>query len=153
MAAEITASYGDEPFLCVGILKGSFIFLADLLRKLPSDTPVDFLGLSSYSGTESTGVVRITHDLKGDVSGVNVLVVEDIVDSGLTLSYLLRNLAARQPKSLKVAALLDKVARRTVDVSIDFVGYSIPDHFVVGYGLDLDERLRGLPYIGMFPPK
>ncbi|MBN2799386.1 MAG: hypoxanthine phosphoribosyltransferase [Deltaproteobacteria bacterium] len=152
LSQEILASYGGEPFICVGILKGSFIFLADLLRTLPVEVKVDFLGLSSYSGTESTGVVRLTHDLKTDISGMHVLVVEDIVDSGLTLSYLLRMLGARQPKSLKVVALLDKVARRTVDVDIDFVGFPIEDHFVVGYGLDLDEGYRGLPYIGMFPP-
>ena len=151
LADEIVATYDGEDLLLVGILKGSFVFMADLLRALPTDVRCDFLGVSSYHGTESTGVVRLTHDLKTDITNTHVLIVEDIVDSGLTLSYLKRMLEARKPRSLRVASLLNKRERRTVDVTIDFVGFDIPDAFVIGYGLDLDERYRGLPYVGVFP--
>ncbi len=153
MAAEIRAAYGGEPILCVGILKGSFIFMADLVRALPGDVRCDFLGVSSYRGTESTGVVRLTHDLRTHIGGRHVLIIEDIVDSGLTLAYLKRILLAREPASLRVCTLLDKVERRTVEVDIDFVGFEIPDAFVVGYGLDLDEMYRGLPEIMVFTPQ
>lgn len=134
----------------VGVLKGAFIFLSDLIRATEGPLEVEFLGVSSYAGTESTGAVRISHDLKADIGGRDVVVVEDIVDTGLTLDYLLRALKARNPKSLRVVALLDKPSRRKVPVPVDLIGFSIPDAFVVGYGLDLDQEYRNLPYIGVF---
>lgn len=150
MGKEIRSFYGDEPIICIGVLKGSFIFLADLVRQLPGDVECSFLGVQSYEGTTSTGDVRITHDLRGQIRDRHVLLVEDIVDTGLTLSYLLDTLGVRGPKSIKVAALLDKPSRRQVPVPIDFIGFSIPDAFVIGYGLDVDGRYRNLPYVGVF---
>ena len=150
LGAEIRAHYGDEPVLCLGILKGSVLFLADLMRAMPGEVACDFLGVSSYEGTTSSGVVRITHDLKTSIEGRHVLIVEDIVDTGLTLQFLLNTLKVRQPASLKVAALLDKPSRRTVAVPVDWIGFSIEDRFVVGYGLDLDERFRNLPFVGLY---
>lgn len=150
LGASISADYGDEPIICIGVLKGSILFLADLIRTINSPLEIDFLGVSSYQGTTSTGVVRITHDLRGSIEGKHVLIVEDIVDTGLTLSYLLRNFQSRNPKTLKVATLLDKPSRRQVDVPIDYTGFQIPDEFVIGYGLDFNERYRDLPYIGVY---
>ncbi len=150
LGAEIRAAYGDDPIVCIGILKGSFIFMADLVRAIGGPVHCDFLGVSSYEGTESTGVVRITHDLRSNIEGAHVLIVEDIVDTGLTLDYILRTFRVRNVASLKVCALLDKPSRRTVDVPIDHLGFSIPDEFVIGYGLDLDELYRNLPYIGIY---
>jgi hypoxanthine phosphoribosyltransferase len=153
MGAEIRAAYGpDTVITAVGVLKGSFLFLADLVRAIGGDVRVEFLGVSSYEGTESSGAVRITHDLKGSIAGLHCLVIEDIVDTGLTLRYLLDTLAVRQPASLKVASLLDKPSRRQSAVHADFVGFSIPDRFVVGYGLDLDQQYRNLPYIAIYSP-
>lgn len=149
MGAEIRAAIGDQPIVAVGILKGSFLFLADLVRQIPGDVRIEFLGVSSYDGTESSGVVRITHDLQTPIEGAHVLVVEDIVDTGLTLDFLLRTLECRGPTTLHVAALLDKPSRRRVDVPVHFVGFTIPDAFVVGYGLDLDQQFRNLPYVGV----
>lgn len=151
LGAEISADFGDETIICIGVLKGSILFLADLIRTIDTPLEIDFLGVSSYQGTTSTGVVRITHDLRGSIEGKNVLIVEDIVDTGLTLSYLLRNFESRNPKSLKVATLLDKPSRRQVDVPIDYIGFQIPDEFVIGYGLDYNELYRDLPYIGVYP--
>ena len=148
LGREIRETYGDEPITAIAVLKGSFMFLADLVRAIDGDVRIEFLGVSSYSGTESTGQVRITHDLRAPIAGHHVLVVEDIVDTGLTLDFLLRSLAVRSPASLRVATLLDKPSRRVKDVEADFVGFSIPNIFVVGYGLDVDERYRNLPFIG-----
>jgi hypoxanthine phosphoribosyltransferase len=128
------------------------MFLADLVRAIGGDVRIEFLGVSSYKGTESSGEVRITHDLKTSIEGRHVLIIEDIVDTGLTLQYLLRMLEVRRPLSLKVAALLSKPARRQSDVPVDYVGFSIEDHFVIGYGLDLDERFRNLAYVGIYEP-
>lgn len=150
MGREIRAAYGDEPILCLGILKGSFVFLADLLRAIDGHVQVGFLGVASYEGTESTGHVRITHDVNVTLQGVNVLIVEDIVDTGLTLDYILRLVSVREPKSVKIATLLDKPSRRKVPVPLDFVGFEIPDTFVIGFGLDLDEYFRNLPYVGVY---
>jgi hypoxanthine phosphoribosyltransferase len=152
LGPSIREAYGDGPIVCVGVLKGSFIFMADLVRAIPGDVRCEFLGVSSYSGTESTGVVRITHDLPNTVEGASILVVEDIVDTGLTLEFLQRTLQLRRPKGLRTCALLDKPTRRKVAVTVDFVGFTIPDAFVVGYGLDLDEAYRGLPYVGIYQP-
>ena len=147
LGAEIQAHYKGQPVAVIGVLKGCFLFLADLCRELHEDVTVDFLGLSSYSGTASTGVVRLTSDLKVDIQGRHVLIVEDIVDTGLTMQYLLKMLKTREPASLAVCTLLDKPSRRKASVHVDFCGFSIQDRFVVGYGLDLDERYRNLPYI------
>ncbi len=152
MAVEIRAAYGDHPITCIGVLKGSVIFLSDLVRQLEGEVEIEFLGVSSYHGTHSTGEVRITHDLHSALDGRHVLVVEDIVDTGLTLSFLRRALAVRSPASLRVATLLDKPSRRTTEVEVDFVGFTIPDRFVVGYGLDLDQRFRNIPFIGIYHP-
>jgi hypoxanthine phosphoribosyltransferase len=134
----------------VGVLRGAFIFMADLVRAIPGDVRCDFLGVRSYgAATETSGVVQITNDLSLPIAGQTVLLVEDIVDTGLTLRYLLDLLAAREPASLHACALLNKPSRRRVEVPLDFVGFEIPDHFVVGYGLDAAQKHRGLPYIGI----
>ncbi len=148
LGATIRADYDGKPLVVVGVLKGSVIFLADLLRHLDPTTRLEFLAVSSYSGTESTGTVRINFDLKYDVSDCHILIVEDIVDTGLTLSYLLKLLQTRSPASVRIVTLLDKPSRRKVDVPVDYVGFPIEDRFVVGYGLDLDEAYRSLPYVG-----
>ena len=150
LARQIQAAYDPaEPPVLLGILKGCLYFLADLSRQLDLSIEIDTMCISSYgSGTEHSGTVRIIKDLDGDIAGRHVLIVEDIVDTGLTLDRLLRVLRARSPKSLRVCALLDKASRRQVDVPVDYVGFSIPDAFVVGYGLDYDQRFRNLPYIG-----
>jgi hypoxanthine phosphoribosyltransferase len=143
LGAELRADYqGVEPIL-VSVLRGGVVFLADLVRAAAMPCLVDFMAISRFDASEDTGVVRIEKDLDLDLSGAHVLVVEDIVDTGLTLTYLLRVLAARGPASLRVCALLDKRARRIVDVPLSYVGFEVPDLFVVGYGLDLDERERG----------
>jgi hypoxanthine phosphoribosyltransferase len=143
LGAELRADYrGVEPIL-VSVLRGGVIFLADLVRAAAMPCKVDFMAISRFDASEETGVVRIVKDLDLDLSGSHVLVVEDVVDTGLTLTYLLRVLAARGPASLRVCALLDKRARRIVDVPLSYVGFEVPDVYVVGYGLDLDERQRG----------
>jgi hypoxanthine phosphoribosyltransferase len=143
LGAELRADYqGVEPIL-VTVLRGGVVFLADLVRAAAMPCQVDFMAISRFDASEDTGVVRIEKDLDLDLSGAHVLVVEDIVDTGLTLTYLLRVLAARGPASLRVCALLDKRARRIVDVPLSYVGFEVPDVFLVGYGLDLDERERG----------
>ena len=152
LGAQITREYaaaGVSELVCIGVLKGSILFLADLVRKLDLDVRIELLGVSSYEGTESTGNVRITSDLRADIAGRHCLLVEDIADTGLTLEYLRRALTVRGPASLKVAALLDKPSRREVAVAVDYVGFSIPDRFVIGYGLDYDQRYRQLPFIAV----
>jgi hypoxanthine phosphoribosyltransferase len=145
---EISIDYADRDVLLIGVLKGAVFFLADLMRQIDLPCEVDFMAVSSYgSATESSGVVRIIKDLDQSIEGRNVLIVEDIVDSGLTLQYLLRNLGARNPASVEVVALLTKPARRKVDIEPRYVGFEIPDKFVVGYGLDDAERYRNLPYV------
>ena len=153
MGRQLAADYADRDPILVGVLKGSVVFLADLVRQMDIPLSVDLMEVSSYgSGTETSGQVRILKDLKGSIEGRHVLVVEDIIDTGLTLNYLLRYLGDRAPASLRVACLLDKPARRLVEMEIDYRGFSIPDRFVVGYGLDYDERYRNLPYIGVLKP-
>ena len=149
MGAEITRDYQGKPLVLVGVLNGSFIFLADLVRAIELPVLVDFIGISSYQGTQSTGVVKITSDLSRPIEGKHVLLVEDIVDTGLTMKYLLDNLATRQPASVKIAALLEKPARARVKIPIDYRGFVIGDEFVVGYGLDWDGKLRNLPFVGV----
>jgi len=146
LAREIERDYQSEPVHLICILKGACIFLADLLRELQLPVSVDFVAISSYGkGSLPSGEVRINKDLDQSIEGVNVIVVEDILDTGLTLNYLYRILQSRKPKSLKIAALLDKPARRVKEVPVDYIGFEIPDKFVVGYGLDFAERYRNLP--------
>jgi len=153
LGTEIREVYGDEPVTCIGILKGSFMFMADLVRTIGGEVRCEFLGVSSYhGGTRSSGVVKITKDLQRPIEGHHCLIVEDIVDTGLTMQYLLQLLGVRSPKSLRVVTLLDKPGNREVDVPVDFVGFTIPDEFVVGYGLDLAELYRNLPYIAVYTP-
>ena len=153
LGKQIRETYGDEPITIIGVLKGSFVFMADLARAIGGDVKIEFLGVSSYhGGTRSTGVVRITQDLRHPIEGQHCLIVEDIVDTGLTMDYLLRLLQVRGPKSLKVVTLLDKPENREIDVEVDFVGFTIPDEFVVGYGLDLGELYRNLPCIAVYSP-
>lgn len=146
LGAEISARHAGRSLLVVGILKGAVVFCADLLRCLDTEATLDFMAVQSYgSDTRSSGVVRILKDLEEGIEGRDVLVVEDIVDTGLTLDYLIRALRQRGPRSLEVATFLDKAERRIVDVPVDYVGFKIPDAFVVGYGLDYDQRYRNLP--------
>lgn len=150
----ISADYGDEPVLLVGVLRGAAIFVADLARSVTSPVELDFMAVSSYgSTTKSSGVVRILKDLDDTIDGLNVLVCEDILDTGLTLKYLLRNLASRKPKSLEVVALMSKEGKQRVPIDCKYVGFEVPDEFVVGYGLDFDERYRNLPYVGILKPE
>jgi hypoxanthine phosphoribosyltransferase len=150
LGAEVSADYRDRDLLLVGVLKGAVFFMADLMRSIEIPCEVDFMAVSSYgAGVDSSGVVRILKDLDISIEGRDVLVVEDIVDSGLTLSYLLRTLAAREPASIEVCALLTKPERRESDVQCRYVGFEIPNRFVVGYGLDFAERYRNLPYVGV----
>jgi hypoxanthine phosphoribosyltransferase len=148
MAADISRDYKGRDLLLIGVLKGAVFFLADLMRHLDVPCEVDFMAVSSYgSSTDSSGVVRILKDLDAPLEGRNVLIVEDIVDSGLTLQYLMRTLEARSPASIEVCALLTKPERRKVDTPARYVGFEIPDKFAIGYGLDYDERYRNLPYV------
>jgi hypoxanthine phosphoribosyltransferase len=148
LGEEISRDYAARPLLLIGVLKGAVFFLSDLMRYIDVPVEVDFMAVASYgSATDSSGVVRILKDLDASIEGRDVLIVEDIVDSGLTLQYLLRNLGSRNPRSLEVCALLTKPERRKVDLPTRYVGFEIPDRFVVGYGLDYAERYRNLPYV------
>jgi hypoxanthine phosphoribosyltransferase len=154
MGEKITADYDGSTILLVGVLKGAFVVMADLARYIRLPVELDFMAVSSYgAATKSSGVVRIMKDLDHDLRDRQVLVVEDIVDSGLTLKYLLKNLAARKPASLEVAALLRKVGIQQVELDLRYVGFDIPNEFVVGYGLDFAEKYRNLPYIGTLRPE
>lgn len=153
LAAEIRREVGPGPITAIGVLKGSFLFMADLVRALGGPVRCEFLGVSSYhGGTRSTGVVRITEDLRHPIEGHTCLLIEDIVDTGLTLDYLAHFLQGRKPASIRTVCLLDKPGHREVEVSPDYVGFTIPDEFVVGYGLDLGEFYRNLPYIAVYQP-
>jgi hypoxanthine phosphoribosyltransferase len=148
LGAEIARDHGGEKPVLVGVLQGAFLFMADLVRTIPIDLTTDFIGLSSYGPrTRSSGVVRLVSDLSVPIDGRAVVIVEDIVDTGHTISYLKRNLEARRPKSLRVCALLDKIERREVDVDLDYVGFTIPNVYVVGYGFDHGGFYRNLPYV------
>ena len=150
LGAEVSSDYEGRDLLLIGVLKGAVFFMADLMRQLTIPCEVDFMAISSYgASTDSSGVVRILKDLDINIEGRDVLVVEDIIDSGLTLSYLMRNLKARRPATLEVCALLTKPARREIDVPVRYVGFEIPNRFVIGYGLDFAERYRNLPYVGV----
>ena len=150
LGARISEDYADEPPIFVNVLKGGVIFLADLVRATKIPIEIDFMEVSSYGdGTESTGVVRILEDLSQSIEGRHVLIVEDIVDTGLTLEYIIENLETRHPKSVKICTLLDRRGRREVDVDLHYVGFVVPDKFVIGYGLDLAQKYRNLPYIAV----
>ena len=150
LGEEITADYTRRDLLLIGVLKGAVFFIADLMRHLQVPCEVDFMAISSYgAGTDSSGVERILKDLDINIAERNVLVVEDIIDSGRTLRYLMRNLQARQPASIEICSLLTKPARREIEVPGRYVGFEIPNRFVVGYGLDFAERYRNLPYVGV----
>jgi len=150
LAAEISRDYEGRDLVMIGILKGAVLFLGDLMRDLSVACEIDFMAVSSYgSETDSSGVVRILKDLDSSIEGRDVLIVEDIIDSGLTLQYLLRNLSARNPRSLEVCALLTKPERRRVDLPIKYVGFEIPNEFVIGYGLDYAQRYRNLDYVAV----
>src|SRR6188474_2259361 len=150
LGEEISAAYEGKDLLLIGVLKGAVFFMADLMRHLTVPCEVDFMAISSYgAATDSSGVVRILKDLDINIEGRNVLVVEDIIDSGLTLSYLMRNLESREPASLEICALLTKPERREIEVPVKWIGFEIPNKFVIGYGLDFAERYRNLPYVGV----
>lgn len=155
IAAAIEADYAeDEDLLLICVLKGGYVFLSDLSRALKRPHHLDFMGISSYGGgTTSSGAVQIIMDLKEPLAGRNVLIIEDIIDSGHTLNYLRQSLLARQPASLKICTLLNKPSRREVDVAVDYIGFDIPDEFVVGYGLDFDQVYRNLPFIAVLKPE
>ena len=154
LGARINADFAGEQILIIAVLKGALLFLADLIRHIDLPVAIDFLAVSSYgAGTESSGVVRILKDLDEPIEHRNVIIVEDIVDSGRTLDYLLRMLRQRNPATLHVCTLLDKVMCRVIDVPIDYVGFEVPDAFVVGYGLDYAEHYRQLPFIGVLKPE
>ena len=151
----ISVDYQGKDLLAVCILRGAVIFLSDLTRQITVPHEIDFMAVSSYGGgrTESSGVVRILMDLRTNIGGRDVLIVEDIVDTGLTLTYIIDNLKTRRPASLRICSLLNKQVRREVDVSVDYIGFDIPDKFVVGYGLDYGEKYRNIPFIGVLKPE
>ncbi len=151
IAAAISRDFRGESVLLIGVLKGAAIFLADLARAIDLDATFDFIGVSSYNGTSTTGEVRVTKDLDQSVRDRNVILVEDILDTGLTLSYLKKLVSAHEPRALKIAALLDKPSRRQLPIVADYVGFTVGDEFLVGYGLDLGEQYRNLPDICVLP--
>ena len=150
LGVEVARDYAGRDLLLICVLKGAIFFLADLMRSIDLPLEIDFMAISSYgASTDSSGVVRILKDLDASIEGRDVLIVEDIIDSGLTLSYLVRTLRGRKPASLEICALLTKPSRRQMDVPVRYVGFEIPDRFVIGYGLDYGERFRNLPYVGV----
>ena len=150
---QISEDFAGKDPVFVGVLKGCFIFMADLMRHVSIHCSVDFMAVSSYAGTTSTGAVKILKDLKSDIGGRHLILVEDILDSGVTLNYLKNYLLVRKPASITVATLMDKPARRKADIYADYSCFEVPDAFVVGYGLDYNERYRNLPYIGVLKPE
>jgi len=155
LGARISADYAGRPVTLVSVLKGSLPFMADLMRAIELPLRIDLMEVSSYGGnvTESSGLVRILKDLSASIEGEDVLIVEDIIDTGLTLNYLIRYLRGKAPATLRICTLLDKPARRLVEIPVDYVGFTIPDQFVVGYGLDYDERYRNLRFVGVLRPE
>jgi len=154
LGAEISGTFAGREPLFIGILKGCFVFMSDLLRNVDLKCSMDFMAVSSYgSGTSSSGAVKINKDLNEDIFGRDIVLVEDILDSGITLNYLCGYLQNRRPASISIVTLLDKPARRKTSVKADFVGFEVPDEFVVGYGLDYDEKYRNLPFVGVLKPE
>ncbi len=152
LGEQITVDYNGKKLLVVSVLKGSIIFMSDLLREIKCECVIDFIAVSSYSGTKTTGAVKFKKDLDIDPDGMDILIVEDILDSGVTLSYLSGILKGRNANSIKICTLLDKPANRRANINADYVGVTIPDEFVIGYGLDYNEKYRNLPYIGVLAP-
>lgn len=153
LGQQITEDFSGEKVIAIGILKGAFIFMADLVRNIDLPVEIEFMAVSSYGkAAASSGEVRIMKDLDCSIEGENIIIIEDIIDTGLTLKYIKEILLKRQPKSLKICCMLDKPSRRSTEIAVDYIGYSIPDHFVVGYGLDYSGRYRSLPYIGILHP-
>ena len=155
LGAEIGAAYtGSDSIVLISVLKGALVFVADLMRAIPRNVSIDVMEVSSYGGgnTESSGTVRILKDLSGTIEGRDVLIVEDIIDTGITLNYLTNYLAGKNPRSVKIVTLLSKPARRVVEIPVEWMGFEIPDKFVVGYGLDFGEQYRNLPYVGVLKP-
>ncbi len=150
MGAKISNDYHGKELILIGVLKGSVVFMSDLIREIAIPCKMDFMAVSSYgNSTETSGVVRILKDLDFDIQGKDVLIVEDIIDSGVTLKYLMKYLKARKPNSLEIICLLNKPDRRTVDIDVKYLGYDVPDYFLVGFGLDFAEKYRNLPYVGI----
>lgn len=153
LADRINADFAGEEVIFVGILRGSCYFLCDLTRRIKESAYIEFMSVSSYKGTQSSGEVRINTDISMPIEGKNVIIVEDIIDTGTTLAYLKRIMLERRPKSLKICSLLDKPSRRKVSIEGDYVGFTVPDEFVVGYGLDYNQRYRNFPHIGVLKPE
>ena len=154
LGAEISRDFAGKDLVVLGVLRGAFVFVADLMRALTIPATVDFIAIESYGAqTHSSGVVRLTKDLNNSITGKHVLIVEDIVDSGRTLHYLLQTMEARQPAGISVCTLLQKPSRHEMNVTVQYCGFSVPDEFVVGYGLDYDQQFRGLPSIGILKPE
>lgn len=154
LGAQISEDYQDSNLMLVSVLKGSVVFMADLMRQIHVPAEIDFMVVSSYgSGVKSSGVVKIVKDLDVPLTNKDLLIVEDILDSGMTLSYIKELLQGRSPRSIRIITLLDKPERRKVDLQADYVGFAVPDEFVIGYGLDYDEKYRNLPYIGILKPE
>jgi hypoxanthine phosphoribosyltransferase len=150
MGAKISKDYSGKELIIIGVLKGSVIFMSDLLKEITIPCKMDFMAVSSYgNSTETSGVVRILKDLDFEIQGKDILIVEDIIDSGVTLKYLMKYLSGRKPNSLEIVCLLNKPDRRKVDIDVKYLGYDVPDHFLVGYGLDFAEKYRNLPYVGI----
>ena len=149
LAKQIMKDYGDEDLLFIGVLKGAAIFMVELAKRIKNNVEFEFIQARSYEGTESTGKVEITQDLTGKIDGKNVIIIEDIIDTGRTLEYLMRYLTFHNPKTIKLCTLLSKPSRRVVELQVDYIGFSIPDEFVIGYGLDYNQKYRNLPYIGV----
>lgn len=153
LANQIEKDYNDKDFVMVGLLKGSVLFMSDLMKKINLDFSIDFMVVSSYgSGTQSTGRVNVQKDISQSVEGKEILIVEDIIDSGNTLNFITKYLTAKGVKAVKLCTLFDKPSRRTADIAVDYVGSEIPDVFIVGYGLDYNEKYRNLPYVGVLKP-
>ena len=155
LGAQISRDYAGKDLLLVSILKGAVVFMADLMRAVTIHCSIDFMVVSSYGGTntQTTGLVKIVKDLDADLTGRDVLIVEDVLDTGVTLSHLVSMLKMRNPNSVRICAILDKPARRKTDIAADYRGFEVPDAFVVGYGLDYDEKYRNLPYVGVLKPE
>lgn len=150
MGAKISNDYSGKELILIGVLKGSVVFMSDLIKEITIPCKMDFMAVSSYgSSSETSGVVRILKDLDFDIQGKDVLIVEDIIDSGVTLKYLMKYLSARKPNSLEIICLLNKPERRKVDIDVKYLGYNVPDYFLVGFGLDFAEKYRNLPYVGI----
>ena len=153
MGKKISEDFRDKDPLFVGVLKGCFIFMADLMRYVDIRCSMDFMAVSSYSGTNSTGIIKVKKDLSADIEGRHVVILEDILDSGLTLKYTTEYLKSKNPASVKICTFLDKPERRQSDIVADYIGFTVPNLFVVGYGLDYDEEYRNLPYVGVLKPE